>query len=169
MEVVGIYFDVVQATQTPRGPFGLSVFVWGAILFTIASVSIIAQLWWHIYRTENRVNSVIKELRLFKVTIGDKSWSAVTILQDIWKELSLGMPKNELTGIIGKKLGLINPGIELFDAIDSLMAQLQLYGVVQIQLITKQYLRGSEIIHYCKLTDSSKEIIQSLRVKKKRA
>ena len=52
--IVGIYFDVIQASQTPTGPFGLlSILTWGFILFTAVSISIIAQLWWHIHQIEN--------------------------------------------------------------------------------------------------------------------
>ncbi len=52
MQAFGVYFDVVQATLTPKGPFGWSILVWGVILFTIASISVIAQLWWYIHQLE---------------------------------------------------------------------------------------------------------------------
>ncbi|MFC1904143.1 hypothetical protein ACFLXT_00015 [Chloroflexota bacterium] len=52
MQALGVYFDIIQATQTPNGPFGLSILVWGVILFTLTSISIIAQLWWYIHKTE---------------------------------------------------------------------------------------------------------------------
>ena len=45
MQIIGIYFAVTQASQTPVGPFGLSILIWGVILFTIVSISVIFQLW----------------------------------------------------------------------------------------------------------------------------
>ncbi len=93
MEVIGIYFDVVQASQTPKGPFGLSIFVWGVILFTIASISIITQLWWHIYNTEHRVNSVIKELKAYKFTVNNNNLDAATVLIKLSRNLAAGSPE----------------------------------------------------------------------------
>ena len=52
MQAFGIYFDVAQASLTPVGPFGISILYWGIILFDIATISIIVQLWWHIHQTE---------------------------------------------------------------------------------------------------------------------
>jgi len=52
MQAFGVYFDVVQAAEMPRGPFGLSILSWGFIFFTMAAISVIAQLWWHIYKIE---------------------------------------------------------------------------------------------------------------------
>ena len=51
MQAVGVYFDIVQASQSPK-LLGLSILVWGVILFTLFSVSVIAQLWYHINKTE---------------------------------------------------------------------------------------------------------------------
>ena len=53
MQVFGAYFDISQAAQTPTGPFGLSILIWGVIIFTIVSISVITQLWWHIHKTES--------------------------------------------------------------------------------------------------------------------
>jgi len=52
MQVIGIYFTITQINQTPIGPFGLSIFIWGVILFTIVSISVIFQLWRRINRIE---------------------------------------------------------------------------------------------------------------------
>ncbi len=52
MQALGVYFDIVQATQTPKF-WGLSILVWGVILFTVFAISVIAQLWHHIHETEN--------------------------------------------------------------------------------------------------------------------
>ena len=108
------------------------------------------------------IASTVEELRQFCVTIGGKELDAPTIVHEIWEELSLGKAKTELTGIIGKKLGLESAGAALFDATDSLMAKLRSLKVVQIDLINKQYLRGSEVIQYCRLTDFGADVIQQM-------
>jgi len=53
MQGFGLYFDIVQVTETPEGPFGISILGWGVILFTVFSISVIAQLWWHIRGIED--------------------------------------------------------------------------------------------------------------------
>jgi hypothetical protein len=40
MQVFGVYFDIVQAAESPRF-LGLSILVWGVILFTAFSISVI--------------------------------------------------------------------------------------------------------------------------------
>ncbi len=51
MQAFGVYFDIIQATQTPK-LWDLSILVWGVIFFTVFSVSVIAQLWYHIHKME---------------------------------------------------------------------------------------------------------------------
>ncbi len=52
MGAIGVYFNAVEASETPVGPFGLGILAWGFILFAGASASVIGQLWWRIYTTE---------------------------------------------------------------------------------------------------------------------
>ena len=52
MQIIGIYFTITQANETPVGPFGLSILIWGVILFTIFSISVIFQLWRRINKIE---------------------------------------------------------------------------------------------------------------------
>ncbi len=53
MQALGIYFDITQASQAPTLLFGWSILVWGVMLFTITSLSIIIQLWWRLQKYEN--------------------------------------------------------------------------------------------------------------------
>lgn len=52
MQAFGIYSDIVQTGTTPTGPFGLSILVWGIILFDAFAISIIVQLWWRLRKIE---------------------------------------------------------------------------------------------------------------------
>lgn len=49
----GFVMEIIGIISNPMGPFGLSILAWGAILFTIWALSVIAQLGWHIHKTEN--------------------------------------------------------------------------------------------------------------------
>lgn len=52
MQGIGLYFDIVQVAQTPE-ICGISIFYIGIISFTIVAISVIAQLWWYIYKIES--------------------------------------------------------------------------------------------------------------------
>lgn len=52
MGAIGVYFDIIKASQTTVGPLGLSILAWGFIFFAITSVTVIVQLWWHIHKME---------------------------------------------------------------------------------------------------------------------
>lgn len=69
MQAIGVYFAITQPSQTPTGPFGLSILIWGVILFTIISIIVIFQLWRYIHRIEESYQSA---LSLDKLNYGTK-------------------------------------------------------------------------------------------------
>ena len=68
MGAIGVYFDIIEASQTPIGPLGLSILAWGFILFAVTSVSVIVQLWWHIHKMEEsyKYSLSLNELKLLQ-------------------------------------------------------------------------------------------------------
>lgn len=53
MAVIGGWYDYKQTLAAPIGPFGLSMFLWGFIIFAIGTIAIIAQLRYEIRKREN--------------------------------------------------------------------------------------------------------------------
>ncbi len=100
MEAIGIYYDIVQTIQTPTGPFGWSILVWGVTLFTIASLSIIVQLWWHIHRIETPIEAVIKELKSKKIW----GFSMLEIFDALRDRFALGLPLPEAHNVLRDRL-----------------------------------------------------------------
>ena len=66
MQAFGVYFDIIEASKTPVGPFGLSLLIWGIILFDIFAISVIVQLWWHIHKLEKAKPVLLNKTELIK-------------------------------------------------------------------------------------------------------
>ncbi len=107
MQGFGIYFDVVQAGATPVGPLGLSLLVWGIILFDVAAVSVIGQLWWHIHRIDAPIEAIKKELEskiIHRMAYSDKVFSMLEIFDALRDNFALGLSYPQVHGVLIDKL-----------------------------------------------------------------
>lgn len=166
MEIFGIYFDVVQASQAPKGPFGLSILAWGVILFTVASVSIIAQLWWHIYKGEHRVSSVIKGLKAFRVVVGEGQSDAATVLFQMQTKLAMTISEYDIRGAIIEQFGekaRYSEADQVINATNALIGELSLLKIIHSESRLQSSGPHPYDLLYWSLTDFGKEVIQRLQ------
>jgi hypothetical protein len=98
----GIYFDVVQATQTPT-ILGVSILYIGAILFAVVAISAITQLWWHIHRIEAPMEANVKELKK-KIIHQDRDYSMLEIFDALRDNFALGVTYPQVHGVLVRKL-----------------------------------------------------------------
>ncbi len=107
MQGFGIYFDIIEVTQTLVRPFGLSILNWGIILFDIVAISIIAQLWWHIHKIEVPTDAIIQELEskiIHRMAYSDKVFSMLGIFDALRDNFALGLSYPQIHGVLKDKL-----------------------------------------------------------------
>lgn len=173
--IVAVFAGVVgfilwaKNTEPPMPIWSIVVIVGGAISFIIANFFTFNRLRAERDRVkeeailrDNEKTEIIKDLKAFTINIGDKIVDACTILLKIQSELTFGKPKNDIVGIVRKKLQIENVDTDIFNATESILQKFVLNKIIQISLLTESNIRGSWINPYCSLTDFGKEIIQHL-------
>ena len=108
---------------------------------------------------------IVKKLKEFTVSIGDKKLNLATIFGKIWGDLALGMPDYEITSLINKECGSIS--LEITKII---IAQLSQYGLIESfeKRMSSGPTRTYDLTHW-KLTDFSKDVIHYLESEKQQA
>lgn len=112
MQAFGLYFDITEAATVPQGPFGLSMFAWGVILFTLASISVISQLWWHIKRTEDSYAYALSFDGLSPTSVGEMLEIMLNLTNTMEKPMEFAIEDFhlEIGGKCASSSGLKNRG-----------------------------------------------------------
>ena len=108
MEIFGVYSDVVQATEAPKGPFGLALLTWGAVLVTTVSMSVIFQLWLRLNKFEDSFKYAFNVEVVSYVWLREKYALSISVKNYHEKPLSYELQRVDLR-ITGMRASISRP------------------------------------------------------------
>jgi site-specific recombinase XerD len=114
-------------------------------------------------KKQGDIHTDIKELSVFTANLGGVEFNATLVIQKLWAKFELGISRTDVVEALTKLFPSDNPGIEYFDATDSLLGELSLFQIIRSEQRRMSNVRVQWDETFWVLTDIGKKVVRYLR------